>query len=99
MKPGRDLDAFIAEKVMGEKNDGTLHLWVPRYSLSMDAAWEVVEKLTVTTKQWLRLEQHPTGCTATFELSGAGDKDAEWSAEAITAPHAICLAALKAVDK
>ncbi len=54
-------------------------------------------RLTTTTKQWFRFEQHSNGCTATFEVSGAGAADFEVAREAESAPLAICLAALAAV--
>jgi hypothetical protein len=110
----RDLDALVAEKVMGhavEKWGGESHIkapdahptscakvWhdIPHYSTDISAAWQVVEKLTTTTKQWFRLEQWCTGTKATFEISGAAEKDGEWSAEDLEAPRAICLAALTA---
>lgn len=60
-------------------------------------AWEVVEKLTTTTKQWFRFEQSSVTYCATFETSGTGECDGEWTSEAETAPLAICRAALKAV--
>lgn len=44
MKPSRELDAFVAEKVMGyEPGTATLGGWHPSEDLS--AAWEVVEGL------------------------------------------------------
>lgn len=82
--------AMIGEQVF---EDGSL----PAYSTDIAAAWEVVEKLTSTTKQWFRFEQHSTGSEAVFEVSGAGDADFEVKAEAEDAPLAICLAALNAV--
>jgi hypothetical protein len=66
MKPGRKLDALVAEKVMGYHNiyvahDGVPHLLpipnsgttgviCPRYSTDIAAAWEVVEKLQLLNK-------------------------------------------------
>ncbi len=69
------------------------------YSTDIERAWEVVDKLTMTTKQWFSLEQYSTGATAKFSIIGAGDLDCEVEADEITVPHAICLAALKAVGK
>lgn len=57
MKPGRELDALVAEKVMGLSvkreliNDGSGAFFYPEllaYSTGIAAAWEVVEKV----KSW-----------------------------------------------
>ena len=98
MNAGRELDALVAEKVMGWTNvrfichglslrgevDGEPSEKVPFYSVDIDAAWDVVEKI---------------GTSFTLERYNRwyvefGDR---YSAAADTAPHAICLAALKAV--
>lgn len=112
MKPGRELDALIAEKVMGrqvvETDDcnGQDNLWLnqfseygdqlglPNYSTDIAAAWTVVEKF----KAVARIEKQFLGGNAEWfcELSidiGEGSG----SAISPSAPHAICLAALKAV--
>ena len=90
MKPGPRLDALVTEKVMGFPQ--------PRpYSTDIKSAWELVDKLIRGTKQWFSLEQYSTGVTAKFSIIGAGDLDCEFEADEITAPHAICMAALKAV--
>lgn len=109
MSPGRELDTLVAEKVMGrivsldplwmkiyETPDAFVETsqsrawrrWLHPYSTDIAAAWEVVEKLCDVElrdgwdgKRWWR-------CTI-------GHKHA--SARAYSAPHAICLAALKAV--
>ncbi len=94
MKQGPRLDALVSEKVMGLGGVGT---WGRPYSTDMNAAWEVVDHLTKTTKQWFHLQQYSTGTSAKFEISGAGDLDCEFEADETTAPHAICMAALKAV--
>lgn len=106
MNPGRELDALIAEKVMGLE---IVHLGEPskpfvknftgtseptEYSTDIAAAWEVVERL--------KDSEHAFG----FELTQDQGELCEWlayfgegrfKAESETAPHAICLAALKAV--
>lgn len=114
MIAGRDLDILIAEKVFGhtlpKHDDGTA--WDPdvagvsEYSTDIACAWEVVDKLQ---------SRPDSPRTGDFKLSTPGDiwiaEWSEWSdwfegkgtifyqAEAETAPHAICLAALKAVEK
>lgn len=108
LQPGRELDALIAEKVMGEKGSiEDLKLWVPRYSVSIEAAWEVVEKF--------RLCVWPTNKRRWFAWKNEFDEsygDEYWfggdemeetverfnGAVSNSAPHAICLAALKACE-
>jgi hypothetical protein len=110
MEAGRELDALVAEKVMGVNTDR--FIWKrygkpdsiqnedyggPRhYSTDIDAAWQVVEKL----------EQHPDEIL--FSCSRKGGKELVWEmrfrkcrgnqhdyiASAPTAPLAICRAAL-----
>ena len=92
MKPGRELDAMVSEKVMGCKwIDG----WHP--STDIQAAWHVVEKLGSKSMVTIRTGfKHPQGSTyhhteTTVTVGGE-------YASGISAPHAICLAALKAVE-
>lgn len=109
MKAGRELDALIAEKVIGTPSKD-IQEWtecynhnswyiqrfdlLPRYSTDMTAAWEVVDTLF---KDGWRLELLGS------EVLGddMGGYDVYFSCKAgvrgDTAPHAICLAALKAV--
>jgi hypothetical protein len=118
MKSGRELDALIAEKVMGYPAfakqvleqlgahllgegehehclvcgrgiDGTLEC-LPYYSTDIAAAWEVVEKL--------RLAIAPGDEGGWIAASSAYHLDAGRAERADTAPHAICLAALKAAE-
>ena len=126
MNAGRELDALVAEKVMGWQEfpylilsddrlsycpPGPVHIStvreVPPYSTSIAAAWEVVEKLRAMNST---LELYSPGALVNDEM---GIHAVEWQAtfksweepwgphgpsvEAQTAPHAICLAALKAV--
>lgn len=103
MKPGRELDALIAEKVMGwEDNMRGLMAYaiVPNYSTDIAAAWKVIEELRKDQKALL-ISQAYQGPYWEY-LSKV-----EWNdslkgyrfefATSISAPHAICLAALKAV--
>lgn len=106
---GRELDALIAEKVMGwvktlrlpnahdtwDDPAGLCKSWVEMFTPSTDisAAWQVVEKL--------RLSQFDVHlCTATV----FGDwkcgfwKGSAGTVSASTAPLAICLASLRAVE-
>lgn len=121
MKAGRELDALIAEKVMGwsifiqpmnhifphlVEDEGRLLLF--RYKISsavqwspstdIAAAWEVVEKIKREGFKvqfdgdfgWVVYWTHE-------DYLGGSEKYLEPFGKAGTAPHAICLAALKAV--
>lgn len=99
MNAGRELDALIAEKVMGWYLDSTkeyhrkhIHSLghnalapVPNFSTDIAAAWEVVEKFQGSFKVF-----KPFGGQWEVECTNGFSK-------ADTAAHAICLAALKAV--
>ncbi len=84
LEAGRDLDALVAEKVMGE----TCLFTAPAYSTDIAAAWQVVDKLHALS---FYLEVGSAGWMARFANISATE------ASAATAPLAICLAALKAV--
>lgn len=95
MKPGREVDALVAEKVMGWTISEGFYYGpgervpanIPRYSTDIAAAWEVVEKMRGAAGFML------------VNFAGGG-----WQADigdacehAETAAHAICLAALTGV--
>jgi hypothetical protein len=112
MKIGRELDALVAEKIFGAKlianpfgtdphcdfpgrQLGKEFGKLPKFSTDIAAAWEVLEALKkrgamvhvhFTESQWMaswRKHNDPPSLVI--------------SAFAKTAPHAICLAALKAI--
>lgn len=112
MKPGRELDALVAEKMMGleianytgETHEGIRVIRVnnpskvvlaPKpYSTDIAAAWEVVEKMASVANEW----------TFEFRYTNVAVRVTDNNLNGIsvlevqdTAPHAICLAALKAV--
>ena len=115
MKPGENLDALVAEKVLNLKrvmmpitDDTFAFVWepgaifiLPKYSTDIAATWEVVEKMRANEFTgsvdfmpcYYRVLFHRIGIDPAFsthqEMVAVG-------AEADTAPHAICLAALKA---
>jgi hypothetical protein len=112
MKPGRELDALIAEKVMGLSVIEPLRLYyrhptmvtneIPDYSTDIAAAWQVVEKIKAQIKPGRKERRDFT------VMFVDGEWLVGWSLEfgggmegmsaAATAPHAICLAALKAIN-
>ena len=89
MKPGRDLDALIAEKVMGSENN------CPHYSTDITAAWEVVEKF-----HKIDVSHTFDGWFCSIDTSDEYGQNGTWShAQGQSAPHAICLAALNVVGE
>lgn len=98
LKPGRELDALVAEKVMGYDQEqirnasyyineaGQTRHDIPSFSTDIAAAWEVVEKFR---------KADPT-----FTIdSGSKGYLVDFGGDAVdtarTLPHAICLAALR----
>ena len=126
MKPGPELDALVAERVMGwEARQGVLGCEVPprgvplgmggwpTWSPSTDiaAAWEVVEKLRGPESNWnpsspthgdgprgqcLKILIDPMDFGGVWYWAGPDDERFVLAKHGI--PHAICLAALKAVE-
>lgn len=106
MKPGRELDALVAEKVMGLKvyrksedffvDDGlgSEDSLVPEFSEDISSAWTVVEKTGLLKSQ--QLFQQSSGKWIIGNLD-TQDGLLILCAEAETASAVICLAALKAV--
>lgn len=118
MEAGRDLDALIAEKVMGYRMKPEHNEWdyfpIPilswHPSADIAAAWQVVEKLCdrpgvefmvklmepsakkLYGFRWYAAVTVSDSCDQTEEF------DRTYTAFADTAPLAICLAALKAVE-
>jgi hypothetical protein len=93
MPAGRELDALVAEKVMGYKYTSDFdRLFKP--STDISAAWEVVEKFNTYRMQKLRDNDHRLvdGKVHQCFLGKNGN-----CAYGHTAPEAICKAALLAV--
>jgi hypothetical protein len=97
MKPGRELDLLVAEKVMGldVSNHSKPHYdcrwcWknesIDEYSTDIAAAFEIVEKMG----RYMLDDAHIEGHNATFWANGP------ITVKGDTAPHAICLASLRA---
>ncbi len=102
MKPGRELDVLIAEKIFGWENnkDGPIFYgarndqiyadtgdWkvidCPCYSTNIEDAWEVFERVTILGSVY----------KAETPFWGCGDTPIR----ALSAPMAICLAALYSI--
>jgi hypothetical protein len=109
MKPGRELDALVAEKVMGYRrhHDDCNTYWVDSdgeepthshdYSTDIAAAWEVVEKLAEKRIQISAAPLWGSEGRMIWEATWKKVNDTWNPVHANSAPHAICLAALKAV--
>ena len=111
MKPGRELDAIVAERVMGyEVRDETWRQppsssWreVPHYSSDIAAAWEVVERMRADGwKLYLTVPKvHPPGIieptVAYFQRDDEPPRSPNWRYETHV-PSTICLAALRALN-
>lgn len=105
MNPGEELDALIAEKVMGvEKRLIDSYFapgWkamlykLPNYSTSIEASWDVVEKIKCRDRHMFHIDHSDGEWFCGFEEFNTDMPD---YSKSDTAPHAICLAALKAVD-
>lgn len=122
LNPGPELDALIAEKVMGLEpwpiqifsqkafTAPRLHpgqfarpCESPSYSTDIAAAWKVVEKVDLfgyhVVPGWESYGPvYRTLCKVKGEWMISDDRSLGWEVRAPTAPHAICLAALKAVS-
>lgn len=113
MTPGRELDTLVAEKVFKYSifkkrwkegsHSGFIDSWIdsagfeipgqlPEYSTDISAAWEVVEKL----RPELCIEIMPWGDNYHVRVLSV-TLEQKSRASCRSAPHAICLAALKAV--
>lgn len=134
MEAGRELDALVAEKVMGlmrfQTSEGRTNWrgekWVqwyhadgqqpscygmtgspspsplPKYSTDIAAAWELVEKLNLLggEREMVRRHDYSKGYEVyeIIERPPQGMGHSEIIGRAKGAAHAICLAALKAVE-
>jgi hypothetical protein len=110
MEAGRELDALIAERVMGWRqtlfsnfpdqleppDEPGKARSVPHYSTDIAAAWLVVEKMRLT--HWVEVLVYPELVFVRAGRLGDTHKVKVIRNEAATSPLAICLAALKALE-
>ena len=91
MQPWRDLDEAVAIHVMGKENNKTMwgqKVFIP--STDISAAWEVVEKMRTTHKQYITIIDNPH---LNYDVRFSGNKSSEYE-RLSSLPHAICRAAL-----
>lgn len=105
LPPGRELDALIAKKVMGYhlKKDDCNSYWIDNdniepnhthdYSTDISAAWQIVEKLRHTW--WVDVEARSTLDVCKLESQEHINERKFIEEIGDSAPHAICLAALR----
>ena len=95
MEAGRELDALVEEKLMKAPFAGD---YQQHYSTDIAAAWEVLEKMQDNGWFW-NIDYDYGELVAGFGKGRDSEGDLSWHYEqAETTPHAICLAALKAVE-
>lgn len=100
LEAGREMDELIAVRVMGLVTASPAPYWtysrngiqepIPAYSTDIAAAWEVVEKMTPGPGFYVTRAGGHGFWKAIFE-----DDDNEGKAYSLTAPLAICRAALR----
>ncbi len=102
MKPGFELDALVAEKVLGYSIKGGNRYdqdwYLKEYSSRIADAWEIVESFEGYARFAITLVEMPTRYHASVVRHFGLGEFKTYDAEADTAPHAICLAALKAME-
>ena len=108
LQAGRELDALVAEKVMGWRRIESTNLFLigpkhieggfpaPHYSTDISAAWQIVEKFKMTITPNNCYPHVKAKWCADVELKGSHEL---WLAGAETAPLAICRAALRAMEQ
>ena len=97
ISPGRELDALVESNVMQSNS-----VVVPPYSTNISMAWRVVEKVRSSNVSWSIESTGDEWCAqlwsdAMYEKPGYSQWEVIAEAYHKSAPHAICLAALKAV--
>lgn len=93
MKLGRKLDSLIANKIMGVENPET-----PYYSTDITSAWEVIEKVKDLGFQ-IEISHGLEESGIYLTKKDEGNCQYIWVRNVEGIPHAICRAALKAVEE
>lgn len=103
----REIDALVAEKVMGGKltelrdyvtwQQSKKLYSIPNYSTDMTVAWAIVEKFKNTGDYKIVISAYPKDGLWTIKAYHRDGYNKSCSTSAKTLPHAICLAALKSV--
>jgi SAM-dependent MidA family methyltransferase len=105
MKAGKELDALVIEKVMRWKNDGEWLTDITTFpglrlvedfkpSTDMTAAWEVLEEMQ---SEGIYLDIRTYADFYMVEVRKESGHLLDACAQGLTAPYAICIAALKVV--
>lgn len=106
MSPGRELDNLVAEKVIGAKRreDGSWRYSdqnysdIPKYSTSIEDAWQVVEKLRrMRGAGNITIQRNDGPDSAEWVCTFDHDEEKVGVGRHDEAPAAICIAALHAV--
>lgn len=94
LPPGRELDALVAQRVFPDSDKA---LDIPRYSEQIEAAWLILDKFVLAGSGYA------LGCLP--EKEGRPNRYSAYlsspyqTAFGVSAPHAICLASLKATPE
>lgn len=108
MEPGRELDALVADKVMGWELSATQTNWMHDHNIAaivvnwhpstnISAAWEVVEKMQKRFNFFIANERGEKEIRCTFQWYRGGVDNMLEYVIAATAPEAICKCALIAI--
>ena len=106
MKPGRELDTLVAEKIFGLEYMECIGCYIDsngdeqkiqRHSTDIETAWEVIEKIIANKLEPMLSFQNGLWCMAI--LNARYNDPFIDLAQCKTAPEAICKAALVAVSK
>lgn len=114
MPESRDLDALVAQKIFGygpyypsiignniTAPNSTKITWLPRYSTDISDAWMVVEEMQRRGWDYLASSLVNGNHAMRFDkysIVSGQEVESSARAEAPTLPHAVCKAALRALE-